>query len=152
MRRIEFIDDVSVSGRGRCLYAMLVSRESEVDMSHLNEDGMSAEERDRVEQEKESAKIQRQVEADLGGFDVNLEYVEEIEREDCFEVDKELGGAPPLPQHTYAVWIVDAAKNWAVVDSYELGEFDHGMTMKIMSLTDVCIVCCNYIYIYAVIS
>ena len=137
MRHIQFIDDVSVSSGGRCLYAMLVSRETEVDMSHLNDDGMSTVERELQEQEKEAAKIKRQVEADLGGFDVNLEYVEEIERENCFQIDKALGGAPPLPQHTYALWIVDASKKWSVVDSHELGEFDHGMTMKVMSLTDV---------------
>lgn len=144
VRHIQFIDDASISARGRCLYAMLVSRETEVDMSHLNDDGMSQAERELQEQEKEAAKIKRQVEADLGGFDVNLEYVEEIEREDCFQIDKELGGAPPIPQHTYALWIVDAAKNWSVVDSHELGEFDHGMTMKVMSLTEVSSVvdCC----------
>jgi cleavage and polyadenylation specificity factor subunit 1 len=137
VRRIQFIDDVSVSSRGRCLYAVLVSRELEVDMSSLNDDGMSEEERQRIEQEKEAAKIKRQVEADLGGFDVEQEWVEEIEREDCFQIDKELGGAPPIPQSAYALWVVDAANRWMVVDSHELGEYEHGMTMRVMSLTDV---------------
>lgn len=137
VRRIEFIDDATVSSQGCCLYAMLVSRELEVDMSQLNDDGMAPEERERLEKEKEAAKISRQVQADLGGFDVEQEWVEEIEREDCFEIDKELGGAPPLLQCSYALWIVDAANNFSVVDSYELGEFDHGMTMRVMSLTEV---------------
>lgn len=137
VRRIQFIDDVSVSSGGRCLYAVLVSRELEVDMSHLNDDGLTPEERDRIEQEKEAAKIKRQVEADLGGFDVEQEWVEEIEREDCFQIDTEMGGAPPAPQSSYSLWIVDAATDWMVVDSYELGEFQHGMTMNVMSLSDV---------------
>lgn len=137
VRRIQFIDDASVSGRGQCLYAVLVSREVEADTSHLNDDGMTLEERERVEQEKEAAKIKRQVEADLGGFDVEQEWVEEIEREDCFQVDRDLGGSPPMPQSSYSVWIVDAANRWMVVDSYELGEFEHGLTMRVMSLTEV---------------
>ena len=86
VRRIQFIDDASLCSAGRCLYAMLVSRELEEDASHLNDDGMTPEERERIEQEKEAAKIKRQVEADLGGFDVEQEWVEEIEREDCFQV------------------------------------------------------------------
>ena len=152
VRHIQFIDDASISARGRCLYAMLVSRETEIDMSHLNDDGMSQAERELQEQEKEAAKIKRQVEADLGGFDVNLEYVEEIERENCFQIDKELGGAPPIPQHTYALWIVDAAKNWSVVDSHELGEFDHGMTMKVMSLTEVSSTVVGWCWLTALVS
>lgn len=116
---------------------MLISRELDVDMSRLNDDGMTPEERKKLEQEKEAAKIKRQVEADLGGFDVEQEWVEEIEREDCFQVDKDLGGAPPILHRSYALWIVDAANKWMVVDSYDLGEFDHGMTMRVMSLTDV---------------
>lgn len=137
VRRVQFIDDETVSSGGRCLYAMLVSREVDVDMSHLNEDGLTREERERIEQEKEAAKIKRQVEADLGGFDVEQEWVEEIAREDVFQIDKELGGAPPIMQHSYALWIVDASNRWMVVDSHELGEFDHGMTMRVLSLTDV---------------
>ena len=136
VRRIEYLDDTA-SLQGRCLYAMLVSRELDVDMSRLNDDGMTPEERRTIEQEKEAAKIKRQVEADLGGFDVEQEWVEEIEREECFQVDKDLGGAPPLSQSSYALWIVDAANKWRVVDSYDLGENDHGMTMRVMTLTDV---------------
>jgi cleavage and polyadenylation specificity factor subunit 1 len=143
VRRIQFIDDDSVSTGGRCLYAVLVSREVEADMSHLNDDGMTPEERERIEQEKEAAKIKRQVEADLGGFDVEQEWVEEIERENCFQIDKDMGGAPPVPQSAYALWIVDAANRWVVVDSYELGEFEHGMTMSVMSLTDVSEILCR---------
>lgn len=135
IRHVQFLDDSQ--SQGRCLYAMLVSRELDVDMSRLNDDGMTQDEREKLEQDKEAAKIKRQVEADLGGFDVEQEWVEEIEREDCFQVDKELGGAPPNLQSAYALWIVDAANKWMVVDSHELGEFDQGMTMRVMTLTDV---------------
>lgn len=69
VRSVQFLDDSS-SAQGRCIYAVLVSRELDVDMSHLNDDGMTQEERERIEKEKEAAKIKRQVEADLGGFDV----------------------------------------------------------------------------------
>mmetsp|Transcript_16120 Transcript_16120/g.15553 ORF Transcript_16120/g.15553 Transcript_16120/m.15553 type:complete len:206 (-) Transcript_16120:700-1317(-) len=57
-------------------------------------------------------------------------------REICFHIDLELGGAPPVRTSSYSLWIVDAANNWAVVDSYELGEHEHGMTMQVMSLTE----------------
>ena len=121
------------------LYAVLVSREIDADLSSLNDDGMSAEERQRLHEEKENAKIKRQVEADLGGFDIEQEWVEEIEREDCFKVETDLGGAPPVPNRAYSLWVVDAANGWRVVDSYELGEQEHGMTMQVMHLTEVCI-------------
>ena len=136
VRRIEFIDDSHVSSGEHPLYAVLISREVEHDHSELNEDGMSAAERRRIKEERDSAKTKRQVEADLGGFDMEQEWVEEIEREDCFEVDLSLGGAPPVEASAYAVWIVDASNNWNVVDSYELGEFEHGLTMQIMKLTE----------------
>ncbi|CAB9502941.1 and polyadenylation specificity factor subunit 1 [Seminavis robusta] len=136
VRRIEYIADSPVASGGSCLYAVLVSRELDADSSNLNDDGITQEERERIAQEKEKAKIQRQVEADLGGFDVEQEWVEEIEREDCFRIDKELGGAPPLTRTAYSLWIVDAGKGWIVLDSYEFGEHDHGLAMQVMSLTD----------------
>jgi cleavage and polyadenylation specificity factor subunit 1 len=137
VRRIQYIDRNSEAPGGSCLYAVLISREQEIDSSQLNEDGMTKDEREQLEKEKEAAKVKRQVEADLGGFDVEQEWVEEIEREDCFRVEKELGGAPPLLVTTYSLWIVDAANGWMVADSYELGENYHGMAMCVMALTDV---------------
>ena len=74
VRRIEFLDD-STCSQNRCLYAVLVSRVLDVDMSRLNDDGMTQEERRKLEQDKEVAKIKRQVEADLGGFDVEQEWL-----------------------------------------------------------------------------
>lgn len=136
VRRIQFVDDPNVSGT-RPLYAMLVSRELEADLSYLNDDGITHDDRQRMAEEKENAKIKRQVEADLGGFDIEQEWVEEIEREDCFKVDMQLGGAPPITTSTYSLWIVDAANGWVVVDSYEFEEFEHAMTMQIMSLSEV---------------
>lgn len=138
VRQVHFIDNPAICG-SRPLYAMLVSREFEEDMSALNDDGMSAEERKRLAEEKENAKIKRQVEADLGGFDIEQEWVEEIEREDCFQVDTNFGGAPPIPKSAYSLWVVDAASGWVVVDSYELEEFEHGLTMQVMALSEVSI-------------
>jgi cleavage and polyadenylation specificity factor subunit 1 len=103
----------------------------------LNDDGISAEERQMELEETENAKIKRQVEADLGGFDIEQEWVEEIERENCFKIDTDLGGAPPIQKSAYSVWIVDASNGWMVVDSYELEEFEHAMTMQVMSLSEV---------------
>jgi len=136
VRRIQFIDDAHISTGTHPLYAVLVSRDFEADQSDLNDDGMTEEERQRLADEKENAKIQRQVEADLGGFEVEQEWVEEIERENCFKIDKELGGAPPQLRSAYSLWIVDAADGWQVVDSYELDEDEIGMTMRVMTLTD----------------
>jgi len=136
VRKIKFIDDGHASTGSRPLYAVLVSREFEADLSELNDDGLSDDERQQIAEEKENAKIQRQVEADLGGFDVEQEWVEEIERENCFKVDKELGGAPPMPTSAYSVWIVDVSNGWQVVDSYELENYEHGITMEVMTLTD----------------
>jgi cleavage and polyadenylation specificity factor subunit 1 len=136
VRRIQFIDDSHVSTGTHPLYAVLVSREFEADQSDLNDDGMTDEERKRQTEERENEKIQRQVEADLGGFDVEQEWVEEIEREDCFTVDKELGGAPPIARSAYSLWIVDAADGWQVVDSYEFGEDEICMTMEVMLLSE----------------
>ena len=135
VRRIQFIEDESLSSGSHPLYAVLISREIEEDQRALNSDGLTPEQRKAIEEEKERSKIQKQVEADLGGFDIQTEWVEEIEREDCFEVDTELGGAPPARKSIYSLWIVDAANNWAVVDSFDLDEYEHGISMQVMSLT-----------------
>ena len=82
VRRIQFIDDKNAPTGSQPLYAVLVSREIETDQSQLNYDYLTPEERQRIIEEKEDAKIKRQVEADLGGFDIEQEWVEEIERED----------------------------------------------------------------------
>jgi len=135
VRKIHFIDNPNASTGDHPLYAVLVSRELEEDQSDLNDDGLTPEERQALIDQKEAAKIKRQVEADLGGFDMESEWVEEIERENCFKIDTDLGGAPPLRKSVYSVWVVDAASNWTVVDSFELDEHEHGMTMKIMNLS-----------------
>jgi len=137
VHRVQFIDDKTVSTNDHPLYVVLISREMEVDQSGLNDDGLSPEERRRIKDEKEEVKIKRQVEADLGGFDIEQEWVEEIERENVFEVNTSLGGAPPIRKSAYSLWIVDASNNWDPVDSYELGEFEHGLTMKVMYLTEI---------------
>jgi cleavage and polyadenylation specificity factor subunit 1 len=137
VRKIEFIDDATVSSPEHPLYALLISRELEGNQSQLNDDGISLEEKRRSHEEKEAVKARRQVEADLGGFDVEQEWVEEIERDDCFHIDMNVGGAPPIPKTSYALWIVDASNDWSVIDSYELDEYEHGMAMKVMTLTDV---------------
>lgn len=136
VRKIKFIDDGHASTGSHPLYAVLVSREYEADLSELNDDGLSDEERHRLAEEKERAKIQRQVEADLGGFDVEQEWVEEIERENCFKINRNFGGAPPVPSSAYSLWIVDVANGWQVVDSYELEEFEHGTSMDVMTLSE----------------
>ena len=137
VRHIEFIDDCSVSTASRPIYVMLISREIEADQSHLNDDGLSPEERQRIKEEKEAARVKKQVEADLGGFDVEQEWVEEIEREDCFEVDRNLGFAPSIPQRKYEVWLVDASSNFNVLDKHELNDFEHGTALKSLFLTNV---------------
>lgn len=139
VHRVQFINDADVSTNDHPLYAVLIAREIEADQSNLNDDGLSPEERQRRKDERQDAKIKRQVEADLGGFDMEQEWVEEIEREDCFDVDSSLGGAPPIRNSAYSLWIVDAANSWNVVDSYELGEFEHGLVMNVMYLTELSI-------------
>ena len=136
VRQLQFIDDPTISSPDHPLYAVLVSRELEVDQSDLNDDGMTAEERAQAEKEKEEARIQRQVEADLGGFDVEQEWVEEIARDDVFKIDKTLGGAPPVQKEFYSIWIVDAANEWRVVDSFDLEEYEHGLTLRVMQLSE----------------
>ena len=105
VRKIMFIDDVSISSTSHPIYALLVSREIESDQSHLNDDGLTPEERAAEKEAKEKEKLRRQVEADLGGFDVEQEWVEEIEREDCFEIDKRYGGAPTISSRVYEIWV-----------------------------------------------
>eukprot|EP00956_Cyclotella_meneghiniana_P000420 scaffold493_cov74-Cyclotella_meneghiniana.AAC.3 len=137
VRQIEFIDDASISSPSRPIYAMLISREVETKQTELNDDGMTPEERQQIKAEKEAARIRKQVEADLGGFDIEQEWVEEIEREECFEVDKRLGLAPSIPAHKFEVWLVDAATEWAILDKYELDDLEHGTALKVLYLTDV---------------
>ena len=105
VRRIVFIDDDTISSGDHPLYAVLVSREVEIDQSDLNTDGLSDIERQIKQQEREAIKIQKQVEADLGGFDIESDWVESIEREDAFHIQTELGGAPPICKSIYSLWI-----------------------------------------------
>ena len=65
------------------------------------------------------------------------EWVEEIEREDCFTVDRGLGLAPPIPTRKYELWLVDASSQWKVLDKYALEDYEHGTALKVMFLTDV---------------
>ncbi|KAL3775848.1 hypothetical protein ACHAW5_010006 [Stephanodiscus triporus] len=133
----KFIDDASISTPSRPVYAMLVSHEIEGDQRDLNDDGLSPEERQRAKDEKEAAMVRKQVEADLGGFDMEQEWVEEIEREDCFTIDQGLGLAPPMPTRKYELWLADASSQWNILDRYQLDEFEHGTALKVMFLTDV---------------
>lgn len=116
---------------------MLVSHEIEDDQSDLNDDGLSSEERLRIKDMKEAVRVRKQVEADLGGFDVEQEWVEEIEREDCFAIDSGLGLAPSIPIRKYELWLTDASSRWNILDKYQLDEFEHGTALKVMYLTDV---------------
>ena len=137
VRQIQFIDNPTVASQNRSLYAVLVSRELESDLGTLNDDGLTEEERQKMREEKENAKIKRQVEADLGGFDIEQEWVEEIEREDCFKVDTNLGGATPVQKSAFSLWIVDATSDWVVVDSHEFDEFENATTMEVLTLSEV---------------
>lgn len=136
VRSMYYIDDPQVSSPDHPMYLVLVSKEVDEDQGDLNDDGKTEEERQEELQKKEEAKIKRQVEADLGGFDLEKEWVEEIERDDCFDVDTNLGGASPIRKESYAVWIVDAARSWAILDSFELEENEHGLTVNTMYLTE----------------
>lgn len=137
VRCIEFIDDATISSAARPLYAVLISRETEADQSHLDTDGMTTEERETLQKEKEEEKTRRQVEADLGGFEIEQEWVEEIERDDYFEIDTSLGRAPPLPKRLYELWLVDAASGWKVVARHQFDESEQGASMEVMELTEV---------------
>lgn len=134
VRKIVTLPDEDPSDRP--LYALLVSREAWVDQGELNSDGLTDEEREVLKAEKEAIRMKKQVEADLGGFDIESEWVEEIDREDCIQINTELGGAPPIHQPAYSLWIVDASNSFRVVDSYQLEEYEHGIDLKVMSLTD----------------
>jgi len=134
--QIQHINDATVSSASNPLYTLLVARETETDQSHLNDDGLTETERREAKERKEKERMQKQVEADLGGFDVEQEWVEEIEREDCFVIEKRYGGAPPISNRIYEIWLVDAS-NWQIVDTYQMEEFEHGVTMKFMSLSDI---------------
>ena len=70
-----------------------MSREIDDYQRYLNDDGLTVEERKLAKGEKEKEKTRRQVEAYLGGFKVEQEWVEE----DCFELEKRYGDAPPIP-------------------------------------------------------
>ena len=105
VRKIVFIDDVSISSVTHPVYALLISRELDKDQSHLHDDGLHAIDRRLVKQEREKEKIRRQVEADLGGFDVEQEWVEDIERDDVFEVETRYGRAPTIPFRVYEIWV-----------------------------------------------
>lgn len=105
IHNIEYIHDRAVSTASHPLYALLISREIESDQSHLNDDGLTASEREEMKKRKEDEKMQKQVEADLGGFEMEQEWVEEIERENCFEIEKRYGGAPPIIKKTYEIWV-----------------------------------------------
>ncbi len=105
VRQIQFIKDKSVSTPSHPVYALMVSREIQSDQSHLGDDTLSAEEKQAIKDERERKKMAKQVEADLGGFDIENEWVEEIEREECFEIEKRYGGCPPIPSSVYEIWV-----------------------------------------------
>lgn len=136
VRKIDYIDDPLVSSQSHPIYALLISREIEQDQYILNNDGLSEEEKNAMKEEKERKLLEKQVEADLGGFEVDQEWVEEIERDNCFEVEKRYGGAPPIPKSVFEVWLLDAS-SWNILDTYPLGENEYGMTMKYVTLSDI---------------
>ncbi len=105
MRQIQFIKDISVSTPSHPVYALLVSREIQSDQSHLADDALTAEAKQAIKDERDKKKMAKQVEADLGGFDIENEWVEEIEREECFEIEKRYGGSPPISTSLYEIWV-----------------------------------------------
>lgn len=105
VRQIQYINDPLVSTSSHPLYALLISREVDTDQSHLNDDGMTPAEREAITRGKEEERMQKQVEADLGGFEIEQEWVEEIERDNCFDIEKRYGGAPPIPTKTFEIWV-----------------------------------------------
>ena len=105
VRQIEYINDPLISSVSHPLYVLLIAREGEYDQSHLNDDGLTTEEREMMKKKKEDEKMQKQVEADLGGFEIEQEWVEEIERDNCFEIEKRFGGAPSSLSKTYEIWV-----------------------------------------------
>ena len=131
VKKIEYINDESLASSGHPLYAMLVCCVTKEDQIDLNDDGLTDDERRRIQEEKEAEKTKRQVEADLGGYDI-----EEFEREDVFKIERKYGEAPPIDKERYEVWLVDA-NGWKVVDRFELDEYEHGLSLKVISLTEV---------------
>lgn len=147
VRHMELVKDLAFvssqdSENQSPVFALLISRELEIEQPHLFDDGLTQEERDYIKQEKEREKTRRQVEADLGGFDVETEWVEEIEREDIFDIHNDLGGAPKMHIQKHEVWLVTGKQNldysfeWEILDTFELNEFEHGMALKVMKLTE----------------
>ena len=137
VRRIVFLEDITLSSLTHPLYAMIISRDYEADQSHLNDDGLTPEERKKTKAEREAEKTRRQVEADLAGVDhIEQEWVEEIERDDYFDVKIHLGGAPPIPKEKYELWLVDG-NGWNVLGRHELDEYEHALTLLMAPLTEV---------------
>lgn len=136
VRQVSFINDDATALNGHPLYAMIVSRHTEQDQSDLFDDGLTPEERQKIQEEREAVKTRRQVEADLGGFDVEQEWVEEIERDDVFEINKNLGGAPSISKEHHEVWLVDA-NGWKVRDRFLLDEYEHALSLQVLSLSEV---------------
>ena len=130
VRHIEYVDDPLVSSVSNPLYVLLIAREVESDQSHLNDDGLTIAERELIKKRKEEEKMQKQVEADLGGFDVEQEWVEEIERENCFEIEKRFGGAPPIIGKTYEIWV----RKIHVKNYFSLNESAHSCFLQNFSL------------------
>ena len=137
VRHIEYLDFSNLSTNTEPLYLLLISRAFEIDQSSLSDDGLTTEQRQQKKEEREKEKIRRQVEADLGGFDVEQEWVEEIERDDIFEVDSDLGGAPKIQVEKHELWLICGGLNWTVLDKYRLNDFEHGMSLKVMNLTEI---------------
>lgn len=137
VRRIIFLEDITMSSLTFPLFVLIISRDFEASQSHLNDDGLTPEERKKIKAEKEAEKTRRQVEADLAGVDhIEQEWVEEIERDDYFDVKIHLGGAPPILKSTYEVWLV-SGNGWRVLDRHELGDCDKALSLLVAPLTEV---------------
>ena len=130
VKRLEYFDH-SMAAKGHPVYAMIVSHEIEEDQSDLNDDGLSPEERRIAEEEKEAERTKRQVEADLGGYDID-----DNETEDVFDIDKSYGLAPPISKERHEVLLVDA-NGWKVLDRFLLNDYEQGLSLKTMALTEV---------------
>ena len=87
--------------------------------------------RKQIQDEKVAEKTKRQVEADLGGYDI-----EDFEREDAFKIERKYGEAPPIQSEKHELWLVDA-NGWKVIDKFELDEYEHGLSLEVVSLTEV---------------
>uniref|UniRef100_A0A7S1BI36 RSE1/DDB1/CPSF1 C-terminal domain-containing protein n=2 Tax=Corethron hystrix TaxID=216773 RepID=A0A7S1BI36_9STRA len=131
VRHLALVDDPSLPLPP---YALLVVREVEANVSAHIDDGLTSDERTQRRAEAERLRTQRQVEADLGGFDVDAEWVEEIERNDFLTVDQAVGGCPPATVEMCEVWLVRPG-TWEVLDKHALGEYEHGMSLNVLPLT-----------------